>query len=103
MITSSGPSPRLGVACFGVLLVETDELVARRYVDRVRAASDDWLASAGLAARLMIGWASPDPGTDLALAADMARERMAGSRPAAVGLRRGRRPSGSGSEVPSRT
>ncbi len=85
---------RLGVACFGVLLVETDELAARRYVDRVRAASDSWLASAGLAVRLMIGWASPDPGTDLALAADTARERMAGpdSRPAAVGRRRGRQP-----------
>lgn len=68
---------RLGLARFGILLVETDELAASRYVDRVRSASDNWLASAGLAVRLTFGWASPEPGTDLALAAETARERAA--------------------------
>lgn len=94
----------LGAARFGVLLVETDEDAAQHYVERVRAASDDWLASAGLAARLVIGCASPAPGTDLALAVDTARERMAGpdARPTPVGRMSGSQPSGSVTEAPAR-
>jgi GGDEF domain-containing protein len=61
---------------FGVLLVETDEQGAPRYVDRVRAAADGWLESAGLSIRLSLGWASPTDGGDVIAAAATADERM---------------------------
>jgi diguanylate cyclase (GGDEF)-like protein len=41
---------------FGVLLVETDEVSAINYVERVRAACDIWLAAGAIALRLSIGW-----------------------------------------------
>lgn len=66
----------LGDARFGVLLVEADEVGARIYVDRVRAAADSWLESAGLSIRLSIGWASTTEGGDVAAAATSARQRM---------------------------
>ena len=40
-------------------LVETGEIGARSYVDRMRATADAWLGSAGLSIRLSLGWASP--------------------------------------------
>ena len=85
---------RLGAAQFAMLLIETDEVEARRYVDRVRAVGDQWLESAGLSVRLTIGWASPGGDGDLDLAAATARERMeaANRRPVPRG-QRGRRPS----------
>jgi GGDEF domain-containing protein len=84
---------RLGRARFGVLLVETDEVDALLFAERVRAAADDWLESTRLTARLAIGLASPDEGRDLALAEATARERLdpAARRPAlgdAIELRR---------------
>lgn len=66
----------LGDATFGVLLVETGELQARGYVDRVRSGADRWLESAGLAVRLSLGWASPAENGDLRAAAAAARQRM---------------------------
>jgi diguanylate cyclase (GGDEF)-like protein len=66
----------LGDARFGVLLLETDETVAGQYVDRVRAAVDGWLESAGLSVRLSFGWASPVEGGDVMTAAAVAQQRM---------------------------
>jgi GGDEF domain-containing protein len=66
----------LGGARFGVLLLETEETRARGYVDRVRAAADGWLESAGLSVRLSLGWASPADGGDVMTAAASAQQRM---------------------------
>jgi diguanylate cyclase (GGDEF)-like protein len=66
----------LGDATFGVLLVETGELQARGYVNRVRSDADRWLESAGLSVRLSLGWASPAENGDLRAAAAAARQRM---------------------------
>jgi diguanylate cyclase (GGDEF)-like protein len=80
----------LGAARFGVLLLETEETRAPGYVDRVRAAADDWLQSAGLTIRLSLGWASPAVGRDVLGAATLARQRMddAGRASRAGGIRR---------------
>lgn len=96
---------RLGAARFAALLIETDEPGALRYVERIRAAGDGWLAAAGLAARLAIGWASPDRGGDLGRAAETAQERMMArdSRPSTLGGPRGRPPAArSGTEATTR-
>jgi diguanylate cyclase (GGDEF)-like protein len=66
----------LGDARFGVLLVETEAAGAGGYVDRIRAAADGWLESAGLSVRLSLGWASAAEGGDVMAAAAMAQERM---------------------------
>ncbi|HZC32070.1 MAG TPA: diguanylate cyclase [Candidatus Bathyarchaeia archaeon] len=66
----------LGDAKFGVLLLETEEVRACGYVERVRAAADSWLESAGLSVRLSLGWASPTEGDDVVAAAATAKQRM---------------------------
>jgi GGDEF domain-containing protein len=66
----------LGQARFGVLLYETEESAAARYVERVRAASDCWLESVGLSIRLSFGWAGPGADGDVTAAAISAEERM---------------------------
>jgi diguanylate cyclase (GGDEF)-like protein len=66
----------LGDATFGVLLSETEEVRASGYVDRMRAAADGWLESAGLSVRLSLGWASPAEGVDVMAAAAAAEQRM---------------------------
>jgi diguanylate cyclase (GGDEF)-like protein len=66
----------LGGARFGVLLVETEEVVALGYVERVRAAADGWFESAGLSIRLSLGWASTVAGGDVVAAAAIAQQRM---------------------------
>jgi diguanylate cyclase (GGDEF)-like protein len=51
----------LGDSTFGILLPETSELGASRFAERVRAATDAWLVSAGLSVRLELAWANvPD-------------------------------------------
>jgi diguanylate cyclase (GGDEF)-like protein len=67
---------RLGDAQFGILLLETEENAASGYIERVRAAIDAWLESAGLSIRLSLGWASPGPGGDVVAAAMTAEQRM---------------------------
>ena len=67
---------RLGHARFGVLLVETDEVRAINYVERVRSACDRWLEASAIALRLSIGWASPTTDGDLRSAVRMAEDRM---------------------------
>ena len=66
----------LGDARFGILLSETEEIRATGYIDRVRAAADGWLESAGLSIRLSLGWASPAEGVDVMAAAAAAHQRM---------------------------
>lgn len=48
---------RLGPTRFAVLLVETDEVQAINYVERIRSGCDLWLAAGAVALRLSIGWA----------------------------------------------
>lgn len=66
----------LGDARFGVLLLETAEIAAGAYVERVRAAANGWLESTGLSIRLSLGWASPAEGGDVMAAAATAEQRM---------------------------
>ena len=67
---------RIGPTRFGILLPETDEVVAINYIERVREACDLWLESGAIALHLSIGWASPGPETSLAVAVARAQERM---------------------------
>jgi diguanylate cyclase (GGDEF)-like protein len=67
---------RIGPTRFGILLPETDEVVAINYIERVREACDLWLESGAIALHLSIGWASPGPDTSLAVAVARAQERM---------------------------
>jgi diguanylate cyclase (GGDEF)-like protein len=48
---------QLGPSRFGVLLVETDEVRAINYVERIRSSCDLWLEAGAVALRLSIGWA----------------------------------------------
>jgi diguanylate cyclase (GGDEF)-like protein len=67
---------RLGDGRFGVLLIETGETAASGYVERVRAAVDHWLESAGLSMRLSLGCASLADGGDVMAAVAAAEQRM---------------------------
>ena len=67
---------RLNHTRFGVLLVETDEIRAINYVERVRSACDRWLEASAIALRLSIGWASPATDGDLKSAVRIAEDRM---------------------------
>lgn len=67
---------RIGPTRFGILLPETDEVVAINYIERVREACDLWLESGAIALHLSIGWASPGPESSLAVAVARAQERM---------------------------
>ncbi|MDP9483553.1 MAG: GGDEF domain-containing protein, partial [Chloroflexota bacterium] len=67
---------RLSHTRFGVLLVETDEIRAINYVERVRSACDRWLEASAIALRLSIGWASPATDGDLKSAVRIAEDRM---------------------------
>jgi diguanylate cyclase (GGDEF)-like protein len=52
---------RLSPTRFGVLLVETDEVSAINYVERIRSNCDVWLAAGAVSLRLSIGWAGIRP------------------------------------------
>jgi diguanylate cyclase (GGDEF)-like protein len=67
---------RLGRARFGVLLTETDEILAINYVERVRSACDVWLQSGAVALRLSIGWAQVGPKQPVELAIQAAEARL---------------------------
>jgi diguanylate cyclase (GGDEF)-like protein len=67
---------RIAPTRFGILLPETDEVVAINYIERVREACDLWLESGAIALHLSIGWASPGPDSTLAVAVARAQERM---------------------------
>jgi diguanylate cyclase (GGDEF)-like protein len=67
---------RLGRARFGVLLTETDEILAINYVERVRSACDVWLESGAVALRLSIGWAEVGPKQPVEVAIQAAEARL---------------------------
>ena len=60
---------RLSATRFGVLLVETDEVSAINYIERIRSTCDVWLAAGAVSLRLSAGWAEirPDRGAEAAL------------------------------------
>ncbi|HEV7810268.1 MAG TPA: diguanylate cyclase [Candidatus Limnocylindrales bacterium] len=60
---------RLGPSRFGALLVETDEVRAINYIERIRSACDVWLEAGAVALRLSVGWAeiSPDRTAEAAM------------------------------------
>ncbi len=67
---------RTGPARFSILLVETDEVRAINYVERVRNACDVWLEAGAVALQLSFGWASPGPDADSNVAVLLAEERL---------------------------
>ena len=67
---------RLGPSRYGVLLLETDEISAINFVERVRQAGDLWLESGAISIRLAIGWASPVVDSSVVGAQAQAIERM---------------------------
>jgi diguanylate cyclase (GGDEF)-like protein len=67
---------RLGPARFGVLLAETDEVLAINYIERVRSACDVWLQSGAVALRLSIGWAEVGPKQPVEVALRAAETRL---------------------------
>jgi diguanylate cyclase (GGDEF)-like protein len=71
---------RLAVARFGVLLLETDEIQAINYVERIRNACDSWLEAGGVASRLSIGWAEANNSRSIEAAVVMAEDRLNGDR-----------------------
>lgn len=60
---------RLGPMRFAALLVETDEVRAINYIERIRTACDVWLEAGAVALRLSVGWAeiSPDRTAEVAM------------------------------------
>jgi len=59
---------RLGPTRFAALLVETSEVAAINWIERVRTACDVWLEAGAVTLRLSVGWAEIGP----QLAADVA-------------------------------
>jgi diguanylate cyclase (GGDEF)-like protein len=53
---------RIGLARFGVVLTETDEIAAINFVERVREAGPRTMPRAGDGLRFNFGWASPRSG-----------------------------------------
>jgi diguanylate cyclase (GGDEF)-like protein len=67
---------RLAVGRFGVLLLETDEIQAINYVERIRNACDSWLEAGGVASRLSIGWAEANNSRSIEAAVVSAEDRL---------------------------
>jgi diguanylate cyclase (GGDEF)-like protein len=67
---------RLAPGRFGVLMPETDEIVAINYVERVRRACELWLESGAIALRLAAGWAGTAGDPTLLEAMRVATDRM---------------------------
>jgi diguanylate cyclase (GGDEF)-like protein len=67
---------RLAVGRFGVLLLETDEIQAINYVERIRNACDTWLEAGGVASRLSIGWAEANNSRSIDAAVQSADDRL---------------------------
>ena len=67
---------RLTPTRFGLLLVETDEVSAINYIERVRSACDVWLAAGAVSLRLSVGWAEIRPDRSVEAAAREAEKRL---------------------------
>ena len=62
---------------FGILLVETDEVAAINFVDRIRPMLRKHIGSKDIGLRVRIGWASPPDGAGLTEAITIAEKRLA--------------------------
>ena len=67
---------RLGPTRFGVLLVETDEVRAINYIERIRSNCDVWLAAGAVSVRLSVGWAEIRPDRSVEAAVGEAEQRL---------------------------
>ena len=67
---------RLGPTRFGVLLVETDEVKAINYIERIRSNCDIWLAAGAVSVRLSVGWAEIRPDRTVEAAVADAEQRL---------------------------
>jgi diguanylate cyclase (GGDEF)-like protein len=67
---------RLGPTRFGVLLVETDEVRAINYIERIRSNCDIWLAAGAMSVRLSVGWAEIRPDRSVEAAVGEAEQRL---------------------------
>jgi diguanylate cyclase (GGDEF)-like protein len=67
---------RLGPTRFGVLLVETDEIRAINYIERIRTNCDVWLAAGAVSVRLSVGWAEIRPDRSVEAAVAEAEQRL---------------------------
>ncbi len=67
---------RLEPGRFGVMLPETDEILAINYVERIRHACEQWLESGSIGVRLSIGWACSTGDASMASVVRVATERM---------------------------
>lgn len=75
-IRSSDHIARIGRTRFAVLLVETDEVLAINFVDRIRDRCESDIDPVANGIRIAIGWASPPPDGHLADAQHVAAERL---------------------------
>lgn len=75
-IRTSDDICRISTDRFGILLVETDEVAAINFVDRVRPMLRKHIGSKDIGLRVRIGWASPAAGAGLADAVAVASERL---------------------------
>jgi diguanylate cyclase (GGDEF)-like protein len=76
-IRSSDHIARVGPGRFGLLLVETNELEALNFIDRVLKHLQTAIADDGLEIHVGVGWASSEPGGKLSGAIATAEERLA--------------------------
>jgi diguanylate cyclase (GGDEF)-like protein len=67
---------RLEPGRFGVMLPETDEILAINFVERIRSACEHWLESGAIGTRLAIGWACSTGDASMASVVRVATERM---------------------------
>ena len=86
---------RLAPGRFAVLMPETDEIVAINYVERIRQACDEWLASGAIAMCLAIGWSSTTGKASVTTAMQVAVDRMHAE------LRRGSRAADGSGDAPA--
>jgi diguanylate cyclase (GGDEF)-like protein len=67
---------RLSSTRFGVLLVETNEVSAINYVERIRSNCDVWLAAGAVSLRLSVGWAEIRPDRSIDAVVREAEQRL---------------------------
>jgi GGDEF domain-containing protein len=75
-VRASDQLARIDKHRFGILLVETDEILAINFVDRLRTACRMELVDMAPWFKVRIGWASPAPGGTLEDALRIAEERL---------------------------
>ena len=68
---------RIGAARFRVLLIESDEIAAINFVERVRAACDAQLPAPPDGPRIGLGWAGASRDRSIMAAVPVAQERLA--------------------------